>query len=150
MDLLQDILAAIGVVLNGIPQGLLALSYGFASVPTGIGFAIGAVACGALNSVAPISFQAETIVMAGSVGKNRRERLSMVMFGGIIMVVLGLTGALSAITSFAGTREVVESLGEVYFPVESILHERASPDGSNKVPIPDVRFVLFGCGKGKK
>ena len=28
------------VVLNGIPQGLLALSYGFASVPTALGFAI--------------------------------------------------------------------------------------------------------------
>ena len=115
MDLLQDILAAIGVVLNGIPQGLLALSYGFASVPTGIGFAIGAVACGALNSVAPISFQAETIVMAGSMGKNRRERLSMVMFGGIIMVVLGLTGALSAITSFAGDAIVHAMMAGVGF-----------------------------------
>ena len=31
MEFLQDILAAIGVVLNGIPQGLLALSMGFAS-----------------------------------------------------------------------------------------------------------------------
>ena len=55
MEFLQDILAAIGVVLNGIPQGLLALSYGFASVPTALGFAIGAVGCGVLNSVAPIS-----------------------------------------------------------------------------------------------
>ena len=43
LEFLQDILAAIGVVLNGIPQGLLALSYGFASVPTALGFAIGAV-----------------------------------------------------------------------------------------------------------
>ncbi len=53
LEFLQDILAAIGVVLNGIPQGLLALSYGFASVPTALGFAIGAVGCGVLNSVAP-------------------------------------------------------------------------------------------------
>ena len=30
LEFIQDILAAIGVVLNGIPQGLLALSYGFA------------------------------------------------------------------------------------------------------------------------
>ena len=35
LEVIQDILAAIGVVLNGIPQGLLALTYGFASVPTG-------------------------------------------------------------------------------------------------------------------
>lgn len=115
MEILQDILAAIGVVLNGIPQGLLALTYGFASVPTALGFAIGAVACGALSSVAPISFQAETIVMAGNMGKNRRERLSMVMFGGLIMVVLGLTGALSAITGFAGDAIVHAMMAGVGF-----------------------------------
>lgn len=41
---INDILAALGVVLNGIPQALLAASYGFASVPTAFGFIIGAVA----------------------------------------------------------------------------------------------------------
>lgn len=115
MEIFQDILAAIGVVLNGIPQGLLALTYGFASVPTALGFAVGAVACGALGSVAPISFQAETIVLAGNMGKNRRDRLSMVMFGGIIMVVLGLTGALSAITAFAGDAIVHAMMAGVGF-----------------------------------
>lgn len=115
VEILQDILAAIGVVLNGIPQGLLALAYGFASVPTALGFAIGAIACGALSSVAPISFQAETIVMAGTMGKNRRDRLSMVMFGGLIMAVLGLTGALSAITNFAGDAIVHAMMAGVGF-----------------------------------
>lgn len=115
MDFIQDILAAIGVVLNGIPQGLLALTYGFASVPTALGFAVGAVACGALSSVAPISFQAETIVMAGNMGKNRRDRLSMVLFGGLIMVILGLTGTLSAITGFAGDAIVHAMMAGVGF-----------------------------------
>ena len=115
MELIQDILAALGVVLNGIPQGLLALSYGFASVPTALGFAVGAAACGILQSVAPISFQAETIVMAGTMGKNHRDRLSMVMFGGLIMVVLGLTGALSAITAFAGDAIVHAMMAGVGF-----------------------------------
>ena len=115
MEIIQDILAAIGVVLNGIPQGLLALTYGFASVPTALGFAIGAVACGTLHSVAPISFQAETIVMAGTMGKNRRDRLSMVLFGGLIMVILGMTGSLSAITSFAGDAIVHAMMAGVGF-----------------------------------
>lgn len=115
MEFLQDILAAIGVVLNGIPQGLLALAYGFASVPTALGFAIGAIACGVLSSVAPISFQAETIVMAGTMGKNRRDRLSMVLFGGLIMAVLGLTGTLSAITNFAGDAIVHAMMAGVGF-----------------------------------
>ena len=82
MELMQDLFAAIGVVLNGLPQGLLALTYGFASVPTALGFLIGAVACAVLGSVAPISFQAETIVLAGTMGKDIRERLSMIFFGG--------------------------------------------------------------------
>ncbi|WP_040213512.1 guanine permease [Clostridium polynesiense] len=102
MEFFQDLLAAIGVVLNGIPQGLLAISMGFASVPTALGFIIGAIACFALGSVAPISFQAETIVMAGTMGKSMRERLSMVFFAGIAMVVLGLGGLLTLIVDFAG------------------------------------------------
>lgn len=115
MEFIQDILAAIGVVLNGIPQGLLALSYGFASVPTALGFAIGAVSCGVLQSVAPISFQAETIVMAGNMGKTRQDRLSMIFLGGIIMAVLGLTGALTAITGFAGDAIVHAMMAGVGF-----------------------------------
>lgn len=100
--MIQDILAAIGVVLNGIPQALLAISYGFASVPTGLGFIVGAVACVALGSAIPISFQAETIVLAGNMGKNIRERLSMIFFAGIALAILGATGMLTAIVNFAG------------------------------------------------
>lgn len=60
-DILTDLLAIIGVVLNGLPQGLLALAYGFASVPTALAFLVGVVGNLATQSVAPISFQAETI-----------------------------------------------------------------------------------------
>ena len=102
MEFLQDILAAIGVVLNGIPQGLLALSMGFASVPTALGFLVGVIGCLLLGSVAPISFQAETIVLAGTMGKNMRERLSMVFFAGVTMAALGACGLLTAIVNFAG------------------------------------------------
>ena len=102
MEFLQDILAAIGVVLNGIPQGLLALSMGFASVPPALGFGVGVIGCLLLGSVAPISFQAETIVLAGTMGKNMRERLSMVFFAGVTMAALGACGLLTAIVNFAG------------------------------------------------
>lgn len=71
MDLLKDLLAALSVILNGLPQGLLALSFGFASVPTAFAFIIGAVGCLALGVVAPVSFQAETITLAGTMGKKR-------------------------------------------------------------------------------
>ena len=60
-NILTDILAIIGVVLNGLPQGLLALTFGFASIPTAMAFFIGALGNTITQSVAPISFQAETI-----------------------------------------------------------------------------------------
>ncbi len=101
-DIIKDILAALGVLLNGLPQGLLALAYGFASVPTALGFGVGIIGCLLLSSVVPISFQAETITLAGTMGRTLRERLSMVFFAGLIMAVLGLFGLLKLITDFAG------------------------------------------------
>lgn len=53
--ILTDLLAIIGVVLNGLPQGLLALTFGFASVPTALAFFVGAVGNTITQSVAPIS-----------------------------------------------------------------------------------------------
>jgi len=102
MDWIKDVLAALGTLLNGLPQGLLALSYGFASVPTALGFAIGIVGCVGFGSVVPISFQAETITLAGTMGKDRRERLSMILFAGVAMVVLGACGLLTQIIVLAG------------------------------------------------
>ena len=55
------------------------------------------------GSAIPISFQAETIALAGMLGKDIRERLSIILFSGITMVILGLTGILSIIVNFAGS-----------------------------------------------
>lgn len=62
----KDIIAALSVVLNGLPQGLLALSLGFASVPTALAFLIGATGNAITGSVAVVSYQVETIAF----GKN--------------------------------------------------------------------------------
>ena len=101
-EILTDALAVIGVVLNGLPQGLLALAYGFASVPTALAFFVGVVGNLATQSVAPISFQAETITYAGTAGKNRSERCAMIFIGGVIMTVIGLLGLLTKIVNFVG------------------------------------------------
>lgn len=99
---IQDILAAIGVVINGLPQGLLALGFGFASVPTAIGFAIGAVGCGVFKVVAPISFQAETITLAGTLGRDTRERVSIIFLEGAILLIVGALGFFTTIVNFIG------------------------------------------------
>lgn len=94
-NILTDLLAIIGVVLNGLPQGLLALTFGFASIPTAMAFFIGAIGNTLTQSVAPISFQAETITYAGSAGKDRSERCTMIFFGAVIMALIGAFGLLT-------------------------------------------------------
>ncbi|MGY0374778.1 solute carrier family 23 protein [Clostridium sp. JNZ J1-5] len=102
MSLWKDILAILSVILNGLPQGLLALSFGFASIPTAFAFLIGAAGNAITGSVAPISFQAETITLAGTMGDNLRERLSMIFYGGCIMTLIGVFGLMSKIVDFIG------------------------------------------------
>lgn len=102
MDFIKDLLAALSVVLNGLPQGLLALSLGFASVPTALGFLVGAGGSLIFGNVAPISFQAETITLAGTQGKDMKERLSMIFFGGIGVALIGAFGLMGAIVNFVG------------------------------------------------
>ena len=101
-QILTDIMAVIGVVLNGLPQGLLALTFGFASIPTALAFFVGAVGNTVTQSVAPISFQAETITYAGTAGKNRSECCTMVFFGAVIMTIIGCCGMLTKIVDFIG------------------------------------------------
>lgn len=99
---IQDLLAAIAVVINGLPQGLLSLTYGFGLLPTGIGFLVGIVGMVVFGQVAPISFQAEAIVLAGKLGKNRSERLNIVFFTGILMAIIGGLGLLNPTIEFIG------------------------------------------------
>lgn len=99
---MADVLAAIAVVINGLPQGLLALSYGFAAFPTALGFAIGVAGALLFGSVAPISFQAESIVLAGTIGRDRYERCTIVVITGIAMAVVGALGLLQPTIAFIG------------------------------------------------
>lgn len=110
MIVFQDIVAAVGVVFDAVTQAIMAMSFGFAMVPTAIAYAIGIVGCLAYGSVLPISMQAETIALAGTMGKDIRERLSMVMYAGFSMAILGGFGILQKITDFAAAPSVVVPL----------------------------------------
>jgi len=99
---IQNILTALAVVVNGIPQGLLALTYGFAAFPTAIAFMVGIAGSLAFNSVATISFQAETITLAGTMGGSVRERLSLVFWGGFFLLIPSILGQNEAIVAFIG------------------------------------------------
>ncbi|MCK9340224.1 MAG: NCS2 family permease [Synergistaceae bacterium] len=99
---MTDLLTSFAVVINGIPQGLLALSFGFAAFPTSIAFFIGAAGSVAFNSVATISFQAETITLAGKMGRNIKERLSIVFWGALFLLVPSVLGLNETIVAYIG------------------------------------------------
>src|SRR5699024_7667418 len=46
--------------------------------------------------------QAETTIAAGGLGRNVQERISIIVFAGITMVVLGVTGVIEGIVNFIG------------------------------------------------
>lgn len=102
MEFLYDAFSALAVIANGIPVAMFALSLGFALRPTGLAYIIGAIGCGVTGLVAPISMQGETIALAGSLGSNRTERLSIVALAGLIMLPLGLFGMLQVTIDFIG------------------------------------------------
>ena len=99
---IKDILSVLGNVINGLSGMIMGLSFGFLSAPTALGYCAGIVGMLAFKTVIPINIQGETIVLAGTVGKNFRERISIVFFSGIIMVALGALGLLQRIVDFAG------------------------------------------------
>ena len=63
---LNDILAALAGCLDATTQAILAMTFGFAMIPSALAYAVGIGGCLAFNSVVPISFQAETITLGGT------------------------------------------------------------------------------------
>lgn len=133
--MLTNILTAFAVVVNGIPQGLLALSFGFAAFPTAIAFLIGIIGSLTFHSVATISFQAETITLAGTMGRNVQERLSLVFWGAAFLLIPSLLGLNEAIVTFIGPTVVLSMMAGVgimlaYVAIELFNSERWSGTAS--------------------
>lgn len=106
---LSDILAALGGCLDATTQAILAMSFGFAIIPCAFAYMIGIGGCLAFNSAVPISFQAETITLGGSMGRDIRERASIIFIGGAVMAILGGFGLLNAVMDFAG-EEIISAM----------------------------------------
>ena len=98
----SDIIGGIAGALTSINQSVMAMSFGFAMLPSLLAYVVGIIGCLVFHSAVPISFQAETLIMAGTLGRDRRERISIVMFAGIGMTIIGAFGLLSTLTGFAG------------------------------------------------
>lgn len=103
MEWLQDILAAVFYLGDTLGEGLVALSLGFASKATGIGFLVGALFLIIFQSVTPVSFQVEGLTVVSR--RNNGDWRSMcytVMLAGVISAVLGFLGVYGSIVTFIG------------------------------------------------
>lgn len=113
MHWFADLMAAIGVVLNGIPQGIMAMGLGFAVFPTTFSFLLVAAINFIFHSVAPVSFQAESLALTGNLGRNTREFTSIIFGGSIIMAIIGFTGVLTRIVHLFGNHIITAMMAGV-------------------------------------
>lgn len=113
MHWFADLMAAIGVVLNGIPQGIMAMGLGFAVFPTTFSFLLVAAINFAFHSVAPVSFQAESLALTGKLGRNTREFTSIIFGGSVIMAIIGFTGVLTRIVHVFGNQVITAMMAGV-------------------------------------
>lgn len=127
MHWLTDLMAAIGVILNGIPQGIMAMGLGFAVFPTTFSFVLVAGINFFCKSVAPVSFQAESLALTSDVGRNPREFTSIIFGGSVIMLIIGLTGTLTKIVHFLGTHIVAGMMAGVGLMLVKIALEMTQP-----------------------
>lgn len=125
MHWFADLIAAIGVVLNGIPQGIMALSLGFAVFPTTFSFLLVCTINFIFNSVAPVSFQAESLALTGNLGRNTKEYTSIIFGGSIIMAIIGLTGTLTKIVGILGNHIITGMMAGVGIMLAKIALEMA-------------------------
>lgn len=113
MHWFADLMAAIGVVLNGIPQGIMAMGLGFAVFPTTFSFILVAAINFVFHSVAPVSFQAESLALTGNLGRNTREFTSIIFGGSIVMTVIGFSGTLTRIVHILGNQIITAMMAGV-------------------------------------
>lgn len=100
---LQNLASLLGALADAFASALIAIYYGFLSFPTGFAYLTGALFAGIWGLSTPISYQAESIVLVGEMGKDFRERLSIIVISGVIMIILGSLGLLDMIVNFIGT-----------------------------------------------
>lgn len=101
--MLQNFLGAFGTSLNGITAIILATTFGFGALPSALLFATGAIAMLVTGEVSPLMLQTELVVLAGSLGRDRSERLSICVYAGLFSAVLGATGIVGAVVDFVGS-----------------------------------------------
>lgn len=99
----EDLLASLGMLADVIGEGLVAITLGWAVKPAGIGFLVGMVLLIAFRTVAPVSFEVESLTIVSRIAKRKwHVMIYAVILAGIVGAIMGALGFISAIVEFIG------------------------------------------------
>jgi AGZA family xanthine/uracil permease-like MFS transporter len=99
----DDVAGALSMLADVIGEGLVGISLGWAAKPTGIGFIVGLVFLLGFRSLAPVSFEVESLTIVSRIAKRAwHVMIYAVILAGIIGAILGALGAYSTIVEFIG------------------------------------------------
>jgi AGZA family xanthine/uracil permease-like MFS transporter len=99
----DDIAGSLSMLADVIGEGLVGISLGWAAKPTGIGFIVGLVFLLGFRSLAPVSFEVESLTIVSRIAKRAWHiMIYAVILAGIIGAILGAIGAYSTIVGFIG------------------------------------------------
>lgn len=100
---LNDIVGALSMIADVVGEGLVGISLGWAAKPTGIGFIIGLIFLLGFRTVAPVSFEVESLTIVSRIAKRQWHiMIYAVMLAGVVGAILGSIGAYSNIVAFIG------------------------------------------------
>ncbi|MCL2422087.1 MAG: xanthine/uracil permease [Defluviitaleaceae bacterium] len=118
-DLSVFIIAVVFVAINGLTMLAWAAAQGYKMKPTALAFLVGAIGNLLTGSVTPISGQSSILTVSHFI-KNVNERIAALLLAVIVMVPLGLTGAVTRIADFAGPAVVQGMMAGVGLMVAGI------------------------------
>jgi AGZA family xanthine/uracil permease-like MFS transporter len=99
----DDVAGSLSMLADVIGEGLVGISLGWAAKPTGIGFIVGLVFLLGFRSLAPVSFEVESLTIVSRIAKRAwHVMIYAVILAGIIGAILGALGAYSTIVEFIG------------------------------------------------
>ncbi|MCL2170168.1 MAG: xanthine/uracil permease [Defluviitaleaceae bacterium] len=100
-DLGVFVIAVIFVAINGLTMLAWAAAQGYKMKPTAFAFIVGAIGNLLTGSITPISGQSSILTVSHHV-KDVNARIAALLIAVIVMVPLGLTGAVTRIAAYAG------------------------------------------------
>ncbi len=96
-----DVVGALVQLADGIGEGFVALTLGFAAAPMGIGFIVGGILVLGLGSVVPVSFEVESLTVVSRLANREWKKMAqIVLLAGVVGLVLGVIGVYAHIVDF--------------------------------------------------